>query len=223
MRVPAQTPLNLLHRCATGTLATNLREPAGYPFPTAIPFALDSRHRPVILVSRLAEHTRNLEADSRAGFLVTAPGENGDVLNGERVTLIGRFVEMQQDVSGLARRYMRYHPDAQRYLALGDFSFRIMEIERMRYIGGFGSMGWLPGDELDSLPPIPDPDEAALLSSCDTRMTNTPSLRVLGIDRYGVDWTDGQVRGRQTFDNPQTDVGELRSALEECIRQIGPP
>jgi len=221
MRVPAQTPLNLLHRCAAGTLATNLREPAGYPFPTAIPFALDWRHRPVILVSRLAEHTRNLEADSRAGFLVTAPAETGDVLNGERVTLIGRFAEMQQDVSALCRRYIRYHPDAQRYLALGDFSFRIMEIDRMRYIGGFGSMGWLPGDELDCLPPIPDAEEAALLSWCDTCMTNASSLRVLGIDRYGVDWTDGQTRGRETFENPQTDVGELRSALEECIRQIG--
>jgi putative heme iron utilization protein len=221
MRVPAQTPLNLLHRCATGTLATHLREPAGFPFPTAIPFALDSRHRPVILVSRLAEHTRNLEADSRAGFLVTA-GENDDVLNGERLTLVGRFVEMQQDVSAVAQRYMRYHPDAQRYLMLGDFSFRIMEIDRMRYIGGFGSMGWLPGDELDSLAPIPDADEAALLSWCDTRMTNSPSLRVLGIDRYGMDWTDGAVRRRHAFDNPKADVGQLRSALEECIRQIGP-
>jgi hypothetical protein len=105
---------------------------------------------------------------------------------------------------------------------LGDFSFRIMEIDRMRYIGGFGSMGWLPGDELDSLAPIPDADEAALLSWCGTRMTNTPSLRVLGIDRYGMDWTDGAVRRRHAFDNPKADVGQLRSALEECIRQIGP-
>ena len=90
MNIPSQTPLHLLHRSAVGTLATHLREPEGFPYPTMLPFALDARHRPVILVSRLAEHTRNLQTDSRAGFLVVhEPGEN--VLASERVTLIGNF------------------------------------------------------------------------------------------------------------------------------------
>ncbi|MEK6395595.1 MAG: pyridoxamine 5'-phosphate oxidase family protein, partial [Burkholderia gladioli] len=70
MHIPAELPIHLLHRRQVATLATHAREPAGFPYPSAVPYATDARHRPVILVSALAEHTRNLDADPRAGFLV---------------------------------------------------------------------------------------------------------------------------------------------------------
>lgn len=90
MNIDPVLPLHLLHRCALATLATHTREPQGFPYPTVVPFAPDARHRPVILVSHLAEHTRNLDTDPRAGFLVVdAP--DGDVLSAERATLLGRF------------------------------------------------------------------------------------------------------------------------------------
>ena len=70
MNIDPALALHLLHRCALGTLATHARDPQGFPYPTVVPFAPDASHRPVILVSGLAEHTRNLAADPRAGFLV---------------------------------------------------------------------------------------------------------------------------------------------------------
>ena len=65
MNIDPACAVHLLHRCALGTLATHTREPQGFPYPTVVPFAPDASHRPVILVSGLAEHTRNLVADPR--------------------------------------------------------------------------------------------------------------------------------------------------------------
>ncbi|HWX12812.1 MAG TPA: pyridoxamine 5'-phosphate oxidase family protein [Trinickia sp.] len=215
MNIPAQAPLHLLHLSPVGTLATHLHEPEGFPYPTMLPFAPDARHRPAILVSRLAEHTRNLQTDSRAGFLVVhEPGEN--VLAGERVTLIGRFAAVPA-TPALVRRYLRYHPEAERYLALGDFSFRVMEVERLRYIGGFGAMGWLDGGELDPLDPLPDEDEMALIANFERHARRPPRLDLAGVDRYGADLKVEGVRQRFAFSAPQATVAELERSLADCI------
>ncbi|KND56764.1 putative heme iron utilization protein [Candidatus Paraburkholderia schumanniana] len=185
MNIPSQAPLHLLHRVPEGTLATHSCEPRGFPYPTALPFALTANHLPVLLVSHLAEHTRNLQADARAGFLVQHAAEGG-VLEGQRLTMLGRFAPASPEESGeLARRYLRYHPDARRYLELGDFSFWVMSLERMRYIGGFGAMGWLSGDELDPLSPLSSEEETSLCEYFNAFPQRPANLRLLGIDRYG--------------------------------------
>lgn len=220
MNISARAPLHLLHRKSTGALSTHSREPQGFPYPTALPFAVDARHRPVVLVSRLAEHARNLEADRRAGFLVVDTPPNDDVLSGERLTLLGQFAPGGLDPA-LVRRYLRYHPDAERYLALGDFSFRVLEIERMRYIGGFGAMGWLDAAELDPLEPLADDDETALIDYFNRHVPNPALVRLAGVDRYGADLkVDGQ-RRRHTFDSPKTDLSALEQALAACAADHG--
>ena len=219
VKIPDYAALNLLHQAATGTLATHARDPAGFPYPTLLPFAPDARHRPVILVSRLAEHTRNLQDDPRAGFLV-AHAPDGDVLEGPRETLLGRFEPVGDELApGIARRYLRYHPNAGRYLALGDFTFWAMHVERLRYIGGFGAMGWLDGTELDRLDPLPAEEEDALLRYFDDHPARTDRLVLLGVDRYGADLTRDGVRVRHAFDAPKPDGVSLRAALADCIEQ----
>jgi putative heme iron utilization protein len=211
-------PLHLLHRCALGTLATHARDPHGYPYPTVVPFAPDPAHRPVILVSALAEHTRNLAADPRAGFLVVdAP--DGDVLNAERATLLGRFVPLGDDPH-VAARYLRYEPDAARYLALGDFTFWALDVERLRYIGGFGRMGWVDGTGIDALPPLAFDDEQALWDAYDAGDARRDGLALLGVDRHGADWRFGGRRVRTPFDAPSADVGALRDRLLACAHDF---
>jgi len=202
-----------------GTLATHSREPDGFPFPTMLPFATDARHRPTILVSRLAEHTRNLQLDTRAGFLVVeAPNEA--VLDGARVTLIGRFAPVAADeANAVARRYLRYHPAAERYLGLGDFSFLAMDVERLRFIGGFGAMGWLNGDELDPLDPLSDEDEMFLTRKFEADVKRTSNVELAGIDRYGADLKVAGERRRVIFDAPKTTLEELEQALVERLRE----
>ncbi|WP_144154931.1 HugZ family protein [Paraburkholderia sp. BCC1885] len=215
MNIPAHAPLHLLHQVATGTLATHSRQPEGFPYPSILPFAPDSRHRPTILISRLAEHTRNLQADPRAGFLVShAPDD--DVLNGQRLTLLGAFEPIDASPA-LARRYLRYHPDAARYLALGDFSFWTMSLERMRFIGGFGAMGWLDGAELDTLEPLSCDEEETLLAFFETYPQRPEHLELLGVDRYGADLKIRTVRNRFIFETAAKDIEFLHAALEDCI------
>lgn len=219
MNIPAHAPLHLLHRMPVGTLATHSREPDGFPFPTMLPFATDARHRPTILVSRLAEHTRNLQLDTRAGFLVVeAPNEA--VLDGARVTLIGRFAPVAADeANAVTRRYLRYHPAAERYLALGDFSFLVMDVERLRFIGGFGAMGWLNGDELDPLDPLSDQEEMFLTRKFEADVKRTSNVELAGIDRYGADLKVAGERRRVIFDAPKTTLEELEQALVERLRE----
>ncbi|SIT35189.1 putative heme iron utilization protein [Paraburkholderia ribeironis] len=216
MKIPAHAPLHLLHSAAIGTLATHARQPEGFPYPSVLPFAPDPQHRPTILVSRLAEHTHNLHADPRAGFLVVdAP--DGDVLNGQRVTLLGTF-EPVDSTPAVVQRYLRYHPDAERYLALGDFTFWTMRVERLRYIGGFGAMGWLAGTELDPVPPLEIDEETALIEEFRGRVTDASEFELLGIDRYGADLKRKGLRTRFAFDAAGLNIETLRAALQACIQ-----
>ncbi|MGI4816066.1 MAG: HugZ family protein [Janthinobacterium lividum] len=241
MHIPANALINLLHQCSFGTLASHARQTGGYPYPTVLPFVTDNRHRPAILISRLAEHTRNLQADARAGFLVfDAP--DGQVIEGPRLTLLGDChpVADTPDAGGIARRYLRYHPDAERYLALGDFSFFSMTPLRLRYIGGFGAMGWLDGSTLDLTPPLADDEEVALLDEFGGPLP--ASVRLLGIDRHGVDLVRAGQRRRHAFNDPPLSDAEqqaasaseadadaihhvldfetLRLALRECVDEL---
>ncbi|CAB3704486.1 hypothetical protein LMG24238_03805 [Paraburkholderia sediminicola] len=217
MNIPAHAPLHLLHMAAIGTLATHARQPEGFPYPSVLPFAPDPQHRPTILVSRLAEHTHNLHADPRAGFLVVdAP--DGDVLSGQRVTLLGTF-EPIDSTPEVVRRYLRYHPDAERYLVLGDFTFWAMKLERLRYIGGFGAMGWLAGADLDPLPPLGLDEENALIEHFAVRSQGADGPQLLGVDRYGADLKLGGARTRFVFDDVKRNTETLHAALEDCIER----
>lgn len=218
LNIPAALPLHLLHRNLLGTLATRMRAPEGYPFPTVVPYALDARHRPVILVSGLAEHTRNLDDDPCAGFLVvdglgTGAKAPGEVLEAARATLVGRFERVDDD-SYLRARYLRYHPDAARYVALGDFSFRALASERIRYIGGFGRMGWVEATALDPLAPLSFDEEQALWACADALPSRRADLALLGVDRHGADWRCGGRLLRTPFDAPQASGAALEAALQ---------
>nr|WP_269145204.1 pyridoxamine 5'-phosphate oxidase family protein [Burkholderia pseudomallei] len=220
VNISAALPLHLLHRNVLGTLATHSRAPEGYPYPTVVPYAVDARHRPIVLVSGLAEHTRNLAADPRAGFLVVdglgdAAGASDSVLEAERATLVGRFELAGADPHVVAR-YLRYHPDGERYLALGDFTFWALACERLRYIGGFGRMGWLDATELDALAPVGYDDERALWDEYGASRERRAGLELLGVDRYGADWRLNGLKRRTPFDAPKMDVESLLAALREA-------
>lgn len=215
LNIPAHAPLHLLHQANVGTLATNARQPQGYPYPTVLPFAPDARHRPTLLVSGLAEHTRNLHADPRAGFLIVH-AVDGDVLEGQRATLVGVF-EPVEAAPALVARYLRYHPAAERYLALGDFAFWTMSIERLRYIGGFGAMGWVDGSELDALAPLASDEEASLIHFFEHHPRRAANVELAGVDRYGADLRMDGARTRFVFDAPKADSTSLHGALADCV------
>lgn len=133
----------LVAQVTSGTLSSLAVEPAGYPYGSAVTYALDGAS-PVFLLSALAEHTRNLSVDSRASLLVVEPGE-ADLLARGRVTLLGRCTALDgAEAREHARSvYLATHPGAARVAAFKDFSFYSLNVEAARFIGGFGRMSWL--------------------------------------------------------------------------------
>jgi putative heme iron utilization protein len=131
-----------------GALATLAREPAGYPYGSLVLYALDHLGRPLLLISRLAEHTANLAHDPRASLLVVAPAGGEDPLARARVTLLGRVTPVPEpDLAAARTRYLTRLPAAELYLRLPDFAFFRLEVEGVRYVGGFGRMAWISGED----------------------------------------------------------------------------
>ena len=127
-----------------GTLAVRR---GGWPFTSIAPYALSGRGEPILLLSDLAEHTRNLQADSRASLFVQDSVSREDPQAGARLTLLGH-ARPADDPPAARERYLAAHPRAVDLLAMADFRFYVLQPSEVRYIGGFGDMGWLPGDLL---------------------------------------------------------------------------
>ena len=103
-----------------GSLSTLSRKQPGFPFGSVMPYALDASRRPIFLISTMAMHTQNLQADPRASLLVTQPDASGDPLGASRVTVMGTVLTIPDtevaDARGLyLERYANskywVHPD----------------------------------------------------------------------------------------------------------------
>ena len=140
----AERARKLVQLASTGMLSTVSRRHAGHPFGSVMPYALDERGTPLFLISAMAVHTQNLEADPRAGLLVTPPDWSDNPLAGERVTLMGRVTRVTDDRQSVTRAaYLDRHPEASQWVDFGDFGFWRFEVADIYYVGGFGAMGWV--------------------------------------------------------------------------------
>ncbi len=193
MRSRLEILVDLLHSQDTAALATQSSTLPGHPFPSTVAFAPDEHHRPLLLISQLAEHTRNLAADPKAGFLISKTLADGEIA---RASLLGRVVRVEPDAL-LVARYLRYQPAAERFLKLGDFSFHRFEPERVLVVGGFAQAGWLEGKALLAAPSLGGAEEAALLAV----RAPAPGIDLLGMDLFGIDLRANGLRRRVTFDD----------------------
>lgn len=135
----------LVEACKTATLATLTRDDASapYPFGSLVAVATDAQVRPLLLLSKLAEHTKNLDACPRASLLFADPSST-DPLASPRVTLLGHVRRVPDDEVAAARdAYLARHPEAAKWAAFADFAFHRLEIETIRFVVGFGKMGWV--------------------------------------------------------------------------------
>ena len=147
----------------SGILSTHSARLEGYPFGSVAPFVLDHSCQPVILISNIAEHTKNIALNPKVSLLVFAAGD--DLQANSRLTLLGEAVKIFKDKdTDLRARYLRYLPQAASYFDMHDFAFYRIHIHQARYIGGFGKMSWL--SDVDMLSGIAD--SGALLASQET-------------------------------------------------------
>lgn len=217
MKIPYAAARDLLRAAGSAALGSHSLEVAGYPSVSLLPFGLDEACRPVFVLSSLAEHTRNVLADSRVSLLVSGGGE-GETLAQARLTLFGRLAPVQLSAAARARQ-LRYHPEWEDYLALGDFRFFRLAPERARYIAGFGRMGWL---DAEPPPAVLDPDaEQRLVAALAPLLPVGGAL--LGLDHEGLDVRLGGVPRR--FLLPAHAPGEeaLREVAIACLKAWANP
>jgi len=128
-----------------GALSTIAADPAGYPYGSVASYGLDERGSPLFFVSLMAEHTQNAIRDPRASLLVTEPvPEGSDPLASGRVTLLGTLSPVADDDRQAVRdRYLAANPTSAYYIDFGDFTFYRLDVESIRYVGGYGRMSWV--------------------------------------------------------------------------------
>jgi heme oxygenase (biliverdin-IX-beta and delta-forming) len=124
-----------------GALGTLSKKFDGYPFGSITPYLVDHDGSMLILISALAEHTKNILHDPRVS-LITHDQRDPRIQSQGRVTVIGNAEpEQKREQAGL--RYLRFFPEARDYLAMHDFSFFRIRPLAIRYIGGFGKIHWV--------------------------------------------------------------------------------
>jgi hypothetical protein len=109
-----------------------------------MPYGLDDRANPVFLISTMAMHTQNVQADPRSSLLVTQPHTIGDSLGASRVALLGNILPVPvPEVAETRKLYLARYANSKYWVDFDDFSFYRMQVVDVYYVGGFGVMGWL--------------------------------------------------------------------------------
>lgn len=139
---PAQEARAFARNCHHGVLSTLSKRLEGFPFGSVSPFILDPEGHPIILISDIAEHSRNLQADSRCSLILQPFAE--DMQSTGRITVIGHAeVLSADDKAALGPAYLHQFPQAADYFAMHDFRFWRIRPLKVRWIGGFGRIHWI--------------------------------------------------------------------------------
>ena len=234
----AERARTLAHVGRTGTLATASRRHAGHPFASVMPYGLDDAGQPLFLISTMAMHTQNLEADPRASLLVAQADGEGDPLASGRVTLLGEACRLEGAAVEAARRaYLARQPRAQYWVDFEDFAFWALDVRDCYFVGGFAAMGWV--DAADYRAAAPDPladaaagimqhmnaDHADALVAYARHFAGAPAheAAMVAVDRLGFKLRlrqgDRLSSVRIAFPREVTTAGASREVLIEMLRE----
>jgi heme iron utilization protein len=226
----AERARTLIARIPTGTLCTLALEPEGYPYGSFVTVAYDGAD-PIFLISGLAEHTKNLERDPRASLLVAESGSADPLANG-RVTMLGPCTRVDGDAGRARAAFAAAHPSSSYYADFRDFAFWKLQVDHVRYIGGYGRMSWVSKAEWRAAEPDPlGPSAAGMIAHMNadhadamvlyckafSRATEITAASMTGVDRYGFEMSALTPLGprpvRLAFGTPVSTPEEVRAAL----------
>lgn len=214
-----------------GILSTHSAKHAGYPFGSVAPVVLDQQGMPTILISTIAEHTKNIIQNAHVSLVVLDNAE--DLQANARLTLLAKAEQTDKQNTLMRERYLRYIPQAAQYFETHDFSFYTLHITHARYIAGFGKMGWLEGESMQ-MPSNPlFIEETGILEHMNAdhgenlkayclhyHQVTTEQVEMVGIDRLGFDVRVTQEKLlRFEFETPISNAQEARTALVSMAKQ----
>ncbi len=227
---PAQQARIVARACRTASLATTMTGQTGQPYASLVLVAFDHDAAPILLISRLAEHTKNLIGNDRVSLLCDGTAGFAEPLTGPRVSLLGRAVKTEDPRH--RARFLARHPSAAMYAGFGDFAFYHLAIERAHIVAGFGKIHWLDDytytGETDRLIDA----EAGILEHMNSDHADAVQLyatRLLGksgdgwslcgIDAEGCDLIREQELARLNFGRTIATADEARIELVRLVKQ----
>lgn len=232
MSEPTQVAIarRLIRASDRASLATTL---AGEdrPYASLVLTACDHAARPILLLSDLADHTRNIAADDRISLLFDGTYGLDEPLTGARVTVLGRAARLagEAELADVRGRYLRRHPSANLYIDFKDFAFYSVAVERAHLVAGFGRIEWIGGADLlydtagagelaaaeERIIAHMNDDHGEALDSCAGTLLGLSGegWRMTGIDPEGCDLRRGGAVGRLDFPGSVGNAGDARAAL----------
>jgi putative heme iron utilization protein len=236
----AERARTLVYLDRIGSRSTLSRKQPGFPFGSVMPYGLDEHGRPTFLISTMAMHTQNLQANPRASLLVTQDDVGGDPLGASRVTLIGTALPIpQSEVADARQLYLARYANSKYWVDFEDFSFYRMDVMDVYYVGGFGVMGWVSSREYESAQPDPLADAAAdimrhmnadhgdalILLARTFASIESQEATITAVDRLGfhlrLKTQDGIHGARIAFLREVSNQAETRKVLVEMVHQAG--
>lgn len=229
----ARTVVRGLDRAALATIARGDTPEAGAPYASLVLVALDHGAAPLLLVSQLADHTRNLQADPRVSLLFDGTGGLAEPLTGPRVTVQG--VAAPSSDPAVRARFLARHPGAAMYADFRDFAFWRVTPQRAHIVAGFGRIHWIEAAAFAY-----DATDAAALAAAEAGIVahmnadhaeavQLYAMRLLGrsgegwimtgIDPEGADLRRGGEIARLPFDAPVHDPDAARAALVRLVKR----
>lgn len=230
------TEARALLRAADRAVLGTLDRDGGGPYASLVLLATAADGAPLLLISRLAEHTRNLEADPRASLLIDGTAGFEQPMEGPRLTLAGRAARLEPAAAGPARaRFLARHPDAALYADFGDFAFWRIAVGRGHLVAGFGRISGVDGAAL-----LPPADDAAALVAAEAEIVahmnqdhadaldlyarvllgrDGDGWRMTGLDPDGIDLRRGGAVARLSFDRRATTPDLARAELVRLVRR----
>jgi heme iron utilization protein len=208
-----------------GLLSTHSVKFPGYPFGSLLPVCRDVKGNPLLLISHLAQHTRNLEANPHCSLTFSETGD-GDIQQVGRLTCLARAEAIDSKAS--AERYFRYYPESRRYFKEMNFRLYRLTLQQHYFIGGFGSARWFDPSRVPPPAPYSAVDEAELLFQLNAQdhnllqryllhrklPTNGAVIEAVGIDPLGMDIRLGQKLQRLPFTQHSPIANELLNQIK---------
>lgn len=216
-----------------GILCTNSVEMPGYPFGSVVPYCLNNEGMPVILISNIAQHTKNIKQDSKVSLFATE-GTPDDMQTVGRVTFIGDAKILSEDRIDWINRYYEYFPQSRDYHKTHDFYFYTIELKRVRFIGGFGQIYWIEKEDFITPNPFSFEQEQhmvqhmntdhmdAIRHYCDLHsilLNDDEKVVMAGIDSEGFHLRINKRIYRIKFQQSVSNSQEVRAAMVAMARE----
>ena len=232
----------LLQKERNAVLCTISKKVEGWPFGSISPYTATNTGEPIILISEIAEHTRNLRADARVSLIVQDSNAIKDPQAGARATLIGYAMPVPGPyLEDASRRYLELFPNSASFFDAHDFTLFQIRVSKVRFIGGFGEIYWLDRHEIISadtdsnIDPIAphaemicdhmneDHPDALLMYAAAFAETRAESSRMISVDSLGFDMV-AQAGGahkhlRIDFQSPVATTEEVRAVMVDMVRR----